>query len=191
MVFTKKNAGIVCTLILVILLTQARFFDFLTENALGRMVLLLLIAFISHIHKLMGLLVVLCIIIAFHYNDEHVVQSYNYYEGFQVDLSGNSMDISGNLADLSGNIHSQLNTIKSNLTNATANANANTTSTTGTTTTETFYGREGFCMSDRETNILRGKQSNSVPVFNKARSQTDGIEPSDGSIFSGAYSLFS
>ena len=189
MVFTKKNAGIVCTLILVILLTQARFFDFLTENALGRMVLLLLIAFISHIHKLMGLLVVLCIILAFHYNDEHVVQSYNYYEGFQVDLSGNSMDISGNLADLSGNIHSQLNTIKSNLTNATANAN--TTSTTGTTTTETFYGREGFCMSDRETNILRGKQSNSVPVFNKARSQTDSIEPSDGSIFSGAYSLFS
>ena len=94
MVFTKKNAGIVCTLILVILLTQARFFDFLTENALGRMVLLLLIAFISHIHKLMGLLVVLCIILAFHYNDEHVVQSYNYYEGFQVDLSGNSMEIS-------------------------------------------------------------------------------------------------
>ena len=51
-------------------------------------------------------------------------------------------------------------------------------------------GREGFCMSDRELNILRGKQSNVVPVFNNYRNQNNDVLPSDKSIFSGLFSSF-
>lgn len=195
MIFTKKNIGIISALVLIILLSQARFFDFLTEYALGRMILLVLITYISYINKFLGLLVVLCIIMAFNYNDTNIVHSYNYYEGFSVDvsgntidvsgntmdLSGNTMDLSGNTMDLSGNIQNHINTIKNTLnTNATANTN-----------TESFYGREGFCMSDKESTILRGKQSNSIPVFNKSRTQSDDVNPSSSSIFSNAYSFLS
>ena len=85
---SKNNMGIVITLILVILLSQSRFFDFLTETALGRMFILMLIILISYTNKFLGLLAVLFIIIAFNQYDMNVVQSYNYYEGF--DGSGNS-----------------------------------------------------------------------------------------------------
>jgi hypothetical protein len=85
---SKNNIGIVITLILVILLTQSRFFYFLTETALGRIFILAFVIFISYTNKILGLLAVLFIIIAFNMN---VVQSYNYYEGF--DISGNSMDV--------------------------------------------------------------------------------------------------
>lgn len=181
MIFTKKNIGIISALVLIILLSQARFFDFLTEYALGRMILLVLITYISYINKFLGLLVVLCIIMAFNYNDINIVHSYNYYEGFSVDVSGNTIDVSGNTMDLSGNIQNHINTIKNTLnTNATANTN-----------TESFYGREGFCMSDKESTILRGKQSNAIPVFNKSRTQSDDVNPSSSSIFSNAYSFLS
>ena len=84
---SKNNMGVVVTLILVILLSQSRFFDFLTETALGRMFILVLIIFISYTNKFLGLLAVLFVIIAFNQYDMNVVQSYNYYEGF--DGSGN------------------------------------------------------------------------------------------------------
>jgi hypothetical protein len=171
---SKNNIGIVITLILVILLTQSRFFDFLTKTALGRMFLLAFVIFISYTNKILGLLAVLFIIIAFNQYDMNVVQSYNYYEGF--DVSGNSVDASGNKAISNNNNSTQT---------------ATTTSSASTTTTsESLGGREGFCMSDRETNILRGKQSNTIPVFNNSREQDDNVSPSDKSLFSSSYASF-
>ena len=55
---------------------------------------------------------------------------------------------------------------------------------------ESFGGREGFCMSDRELNILRGKQSSTVPVFNKSREQINEVDPTDKSVFSDSYASF-
>ena len=40
---SKNNVGAVATLFLVILLSQARFFDFLIDTALGRAILILFI----------------------------------------------------------------------------------------------------------------------------------------------------
>lgn len=37
--------------------------------------------------------------------------------------------------------------------------------------------REGFCMSDRETTILKGKRPNSIPVLNKEFKQSDDVAP--------------
>jgi hypothetical protein len=184
---SKNNMGVVITLILVILLSQSRFFDFLTETPLGRMVFLLLIIFISYTNKFLGLLAALFIMIAFNQYDTNVVQSYNYYEGF--DVSGNSLK-----QDKVNMDKAKEDAMKQKLTYLKNKANTSQTATTSssaasTTTSESFGGREGFCMTERESTILRGKQSNTIPVFNNARDQDD-VSPSDKSIFSGDYASF-
>ena len=198
MKLTKNIMGIATTLILVILLTQSRLFDFLTETPLGRMVLLAFVILISYANQILGLLAVLVIIIAFNQYTQwgNTVQGYNYYEGF--DVSGNvvsSNAVSSNVVSEKPNmlkfkenimkkkIQDVNNKIKS------TSQTANTTSS-ATSASESFGGREGFCMTDRETNMLRGKQSNSIPVFNNSREQDDDISPSDKSVFSNLFSTF-
>lgn len=199
---SKNNMGIVITLILVILLSQSRFFDFLTETALGRMVILLLIILISYTNKFLGLLAVLFIIIAFNQYDMNVVQSYNYYEGF--DGSGNQtassivqdkITIDQAKEDILNKKETELNNeANSSQTATTTSSAASGTTTPSSSTTsgssESFGGREGFCMTDRESNILRGKQSNSIPVFNNTRNQDDDVSPTDKSVFSSSYATF-
>lgn len=191
MKFSKNIMGIVSTLILVILLTQSRFFDFLTETALGRMVLLSFVILISYTNKILGLLAVLLIIIAFNQYNMNVVQSYNYYEGF--DGSGNVT--ATNIVNDKATILKDKENIMKQKINAVNNKTNNSDQTTTTTssassTTESFGGREGFCMTDRESNMLRGKSSNSIPVFNNSREQDDDISPSDKSVFSSSFSTF-
>ena len=62
-----------------------------------------------------------------------------------------------------------------------------TDTTTTTTTTETFGGREGFNIIDRERTMQKGKQSNTIPVFPKSRNQ-ENIHPYDNSTFSNLFS---
>ena len=160
--------GAVVTLILVILLSQSRFFDFLTETALGRMFILAFIVFISYTSKFLGLLAVLAIIIAFN--------QYN-IEGFDVskDKSKDKYE------DKSKDKYEDKSKDK---------YEDNQLNTTTVKTETTAGGREGFCMADRETNILRGKQSNAIPVFNNIRDQDDNVNPSDNLAFSSSYSSF-
>jgi hypothetical protein len=181
---SKNNMGIVITLILAILLSQARFFDFLIDTHLGRMVLLAFVILIAYTNKILGLVAVLFVIITFN-NKMNTVHSYNFYEGF--DVSGNNIPTDGTAKD---KIKDK---IQSNVQN---NMNSNTNSSTTTATssavsgTETFKGREGFNMADRELNMLRGKPSNSVPVFNNLRNQSDDVSPSDKTVFSSEYASF-
>jgi hypothetical protein len=180
----KHITGIFATLILVILLSQSRFFNFLSEIALGRMVLLAFVIFISYTHQMLGLLAVLFIIIAFNHNDMNIIQSYSnaMFEGFgNTDMSNNSTDMSNNSTRTgTGTGTPSLNNmqklkIASNIYNS---LQSNST------------GSEGFCMSDKETNMLRGKQSNTVQLFNTSRGQTDDVSPTDKSVFSSEYSAF-
>jgi hypothetical protein len=188
---SKNNMGIAVTLILVILLSQSRFFDLLTETALGRMFILVLIIFISYTNKFLGLLAVLAIIIAFNQYNMNEVQSYNYYEGF--DVSGNLFDISGNQISSATKIAKETIVSKelkpSNDSNSAQIATTSSSPTSGATS-ESLGGREGFCMTDRESNIIRGKQSNSIAVLNNIRNQDDNISPTDKSVFSSSYASF-
>ena len=190
---SKNNMGVVITLILVILLSQSRFFDFLTETYLGRMFILLLIIFISYTNKFLGLLAALFIIIAFNQYDTNVVQSYNYYEGF--DVSGNAttseivqdkINIDKTKEDLKKQQLSKL----SNQVNSSQTATTTSSSTSSGTSDSFTGGMEGFCMSDRESNILRGKQSNTIPVSNNMSQDDDIVSPSDKSVFSNLYTAF-
>ena len=198
---SKKNVGIFITLILVILLCVSKFFNFMTDTYLGRLVLLLFVILISYTHKMLGLLAVLFVIIAFNYHNGNTVQAYNYYEGF--DGSGNTVDVSGNvgsnivqdkisiLKSKEDILHNQLNAIQQKANSSSQTATTTSSASATTPNTENFYsGREGFGMTDRESNILRGKPSNSIPVFNNSREQTDDVSPSDKSVFTSSYSSF-
>ena len=174
---SKNNMGVVITLILVVLLSQSRFFDFLIDTHLGRMVLLAFVILIAYTNKILGLVAVLFVIITFN-NKMNMVNSYNFYEGF----------------DSSGNVTTQTakEKIKDNIKSDVQTATSTTATTTSSAVsgTETFKGREGFNMTDRELNILRGKPSNSVPVFNNLRNQSDDVSPTDKSGFTSDYASF-
>ena len=184
---SKNNMGIGITLILVILLSQSRFFDFLTDTPSGRIILLALIILIAYTNKILGLLAVLFVIIAFNQNDISVVQSYNFYEGF--DGSGNSTIMKDKLTqDKLTQDKAKEDILKKKM--PVLNTDGNSSQTTATSSKESFGGREGFCISDRELNILRGKQSSTVPVFNKSREQINEVDPTDKSVFSDSYASF-
>lgn len=181
-VVSKNNMGVVITLILAILLSQSRFFNFLIDTHLGRMVLLAFVILIAYTNKILGLVAVLFVIIAFNNNQMNMVHSYNFFEGF--DVSGNTVTtetVKDKIKDK----------VKTRAEDATSNSSATATTTSSAVSgSETFKGREGFNMTDRELNILRGKQSNSVPVFNNLRNQSDEVSPSDKSIFTSDYASF-
>ena len=80
-IVSKNNLGVVTALLLVILLSQSKFFNFLLDSALGRAILILFILFISYANKILGVVSVLFIIIMFNSSD------IGYTEGFVPTLS--------------------------------------------------------------------------------------------------------
>jgi PPE-repeat protein len=213
---SKNNIGVASTLILVILLSQSRVFDFLIDTALGRFVLILFVLGISHMHKIFGVVAVLFIIIMINQSDMR-------FEGFNNTSSANTNNTSANTNNTSSatnsssanaqEIQSNLQQKKQNIQNDLANqynasltssstntgstntgstntssTNTGSTNTGSTNTSDTFVGgREGFNMTDREGTILKGKRSNEIPVLSNSRTQTDDIEPSDKFVFTNSY----
>ena len=187
---SKNNLGVVTSLLLVILLSQSKFFNFLLDTALGRAILILFILFISYTNKILGVVSVLFIIIMFNSSD------IGYMEGFTAPSSSNSNDSST--------------TNNTTNTSTTSNDSSSTSSTTptltdeqkqeiiaklqektkdnSTTTSSTSVASEGFDIIGTENTIKRGKQSNSIPV-NSFMKNSDDIMPFGGS-FSDSYSAF-
>ena len=141
---SKKNMSGCAMLLLLVLMGQSRIFDFLFVTALGRAILILFILGISYLHKILGVVAVLFIIIMFNQRNENA-----YFEGFSTKPV------------------------------AKQKPNKN-------------VAREGFNIVDREGTILRGKRSNTVPVFSKSLNKEDDdveIEPMNNSIFANSYSM--
>jgi hypothetical protein len=63
MPFSKYSIGIAISLILVVLLSQSKILNFFLNTSLGKSILILLLIFIAFIHKILGVVVVLFIII--------------------------------------------------------------------------------------------------------------------------------
>jgi hypothetical protein len=171
---SKNNMGVIATLILVILLSQTRVFDFLIDTALGRAFLILFIIGISYTNKILGVVAVLFIIIMLNQSD------IGYIEGF---TSGNSKNKKLKLKS----DHKQHN-LKQNAQQTTTTTSSVVSANPIVKTSETFVAREGFNIIDREGTMLRGKRSNEVPVFSSARNQDDGVEPTDKSVFTNSFS---
>lgn len=202
---SKNNIGSVIFLLLVILLSQAKAFNFLMETTLGRVFLIIFILSLSHCHKILGVVGVLLIVIMFNSNI--------YYEGFgdksssTTDDSSSSVDTSFNSVDASSNSTTTLNSdqikqmIQQQIAAAASNKKSSSDSTTDSTTDSTSSTRtvskkpnsstssEGFDILGIENNIKRGKQSNSIPVNGFMR-DADSIAPYEGASFLGSFSPF-
>jgi hypothetical protein len=104
---SKNNLGVVTALLLVIILSQGRFFNFLLDTALGRAILILFVLVISYANQILGVVSVLFIIIMF--NNSNI----GYMEGFDGTTGANG----DNGANATGN---NVGTIKNNATGANA-----------------------------------------------------------------------
>lgn len=160
----KKNVGIISTLILIILLSQTRVFDFLIDTILGRTFLVLLILAISHASKILGVVSVLFIIIMFNQS------KFGYMEGFTNDVENmlNNEEIKEKVQTKMGDLR-----IKKQ------NGDVSATTSSSNSSNETFEAREGFNIIDRESSILKGKNSNQHPVSDDQKNKTEQVQPYD------------
>lgn len=173
---SKHNMGAVATLLLVILLSQSKVFNFLIDTALGRALLILFILGISYTNKILGVVAVLLIIIMFNHS------SIGLMEGFTAadNLQQNSKAEKAEKAEKAVKAEKAEKAVKAEKAIKAVKAEK-----------ETFVGREGFNIIDREGTMLRGKRSSEVPVFSSARKQNDDdVEPTDKSAFNSEYASF-
>jgi hypothetical protein len=187
---SKNNMGAIATLILVILLSQARFFDFLIDTVLGRAFLILFILGISYTNHILGVVAVLFIIIIFNQSDIGYIEGFNSGNSTNNKLADDKLKLKDkkDKKDKDKKDKNTQNKIKQNMQQTTTTTSSTVSATPLTKATETFVGREGFNMIDREGTMLRGKRSNEVPVFSSSRNQSDDVEPIDKSVFTNSFS---
>ena len=162
-IVSKNNIGVVTALLLVILLSQSQFFNFLLDSALGRAILILFILFISYTNKILGVVSVLFIIIMFNSSD------IGYTEGFVPNLSStNSVN-----KDINSTTPVTATPVTTTATAAPVTATKKSQDTTG--------GAEGSNLIESDRTIKLGKKSNEIST--QKSTNTENIEP-----FSGIYS---
>lgn len=166
-IVSKNNLGAVVALLLVVILSQARFFNFLLDTALGRAVLIVFIIFISYANKILGVVSVLFIIIMFNNSD------IGYMEAFTPNLSSANT------------------TMKKNDDIKTASPTPTPSPSVPISDVEKVKVKtdaaEGHDIVGTEQNIKRGKQSNQIPATKPAG--VENFAPFSGS-YSDSYSSF-
>lgn len=186
---SKNNIGVVVALLLAVLLSQAKFFNFLFDTALGRSVLVLLVFILAYVNKIVGVVAVLFIIILFNQSNS------GYLEGF-TDASGNKEARTTERKQIKQNVKANVAAKATTTTKPITTTTKPITATSATTTTPATPlqtkltssvqgGAEGFDVIGTENNIQRGKQSNKIPVSQHMR------ESANVSAFDGSYSDYS
>ena len=146
--FKSETCGVICALLLIILLCESKFFNFLIDTCLGKILLIASIIYLSYLNKILGIVVILFIIIIFNNN-------ISFTEGMAN--NSNSNDIKSNNNNINSNDNkSNDNKSNDNKKKPIVNNKDNSIETTNTI--------EGFDIIGAENSIKRGKDSNSIPV---------------------------
>ena len=164
-IVSKNNVGTVIALLLVVILSQSKCFNFLLDTALGRAILILFIIIISYMNKILGVVSVLFIIIMFNNSD------IGYMEGF----TSNTTPMNSKPMNSTPMNSKPMNSTPMNSTpmkNNTANVAEKAKTTNG--------AAEGYDIIGTESTIKRGKQSNTISA-----TKTVGME--NFAPFSGTY----
>jgi len=188
---SKNNIGVVVALLLVILLSVSKVFNFLLDTTLERSVLVLFVLILAYVNKILGVVSVLFIVILFNQSD------FGYLEGF-TDASGNSTTNANQQAKIAAR-EAERKKIRQNIkTNMAAKTEtpATTPATDAPSTPPTPSaismpikgGAEGFDIIGTENYIKRGKQSNKILVSDHMR-ESKNVSAFDGS-FTDSYSAF-
>jgi hypothetical protein len=194
---SKNNISVVITLILVVLLSQAQIFDFFLESYLGRLALLSFVIFIAMNSKVLGLVAVLAIIIMFNYfhiynireiEGAETMSSANKKEEDDSEKKINSKELKDAVdinkkAEIDKPADNTEDKTEDKAEDKTEDLMDNISKKITSALDKKDKGKEGFCMSDKESTILRGKRPNSVPVFSNLRRQSDDVSPFEKSDF--------
>lgn len=169
---SKTNMGGVATIILVILLCQARFFNFMVGTTLGRAVLVFLVLGITCVHHILGVIAVLAIIVI--YNQSNV----DYIEGFTKGSAGDDK-----LPKKMGVASVMPATMSADAKPATMPAAHDKSTDDSKKPAEKAVAREGFNLIDRERVMQKGKRASDLIGVADTRQQSDAVEPNDPSCF--------
>lgn len=155
---SKNHIGCAGLLFLVLILSQARLFDTLFNTALGRVILISIILFLSYLNKILGVIGVLLIIIAFNHSSFRIL-----LEGLETSKA-NKIEVS---------TAKKINTepMKTNDDHA---SNQDTKEPEKKQSKNTVAA-EGFDIIGLENSIKRGKQSNSIPVKERNGTLNDDV----------------
>jgi len=156
---SAKNISVALTLVFIVFLSQSNALQFLLNTYLGRLLFLSIIIFVTANNNTLGLVIVLATIVFF---------NYNMTEGFQQKESLSA--ITNKKQD--GINPKEATVVEDDKAQKKPQVKAKSKAV------------EGFCMSDRELSLLRGKRPNSIPVLSNMRSQSDGILPHEMNDFS-------
>jgi len=151
-------------------------FETITMSYLGRLILIAFIIMFASLNKTWGLVAILCLVIAYQYYERSL--GWIPYEGFENNTDGtaNSNATAVVKATLLKKQREQ---------SASTDASGNTANATTSSATAT----EGFCLTDKESTIQKGKQSNKINV-KKRFSSDNPLEPSNPTLFKDLYASF-
>ena len=187
---SKTNMGGVATIILVILLCQARFFNFLVGTTLGRAVLVFLVLGITCAHHILGVIAVLAIIVI--YNQSNV----DYMEGFTKGTVDDKSMTDDKLPKKMGTAVVKPATMPvddSKKPSDDSKKSADDSKPKDDTKSKDDskpkddakpVAREGFNLIDRERVMQKGKRaSDLIGVADTRKQSDDAVEPNDPSCF--------
>jgi hypothetical protein len=183
---SKNNVGAAVLLLFVVVLSQARVFDVLMNTALGRILLIAFILFLSYANKILGVVGVLFIIIMFNSSSS----SFGMMEGFDstTNMDGTKVNMDGTKVDGSKVDGSKVDGSKvdgSKMDGSHADEAAAAVAANGMKKPEKkiAVAAEGFDILGTENSIRRGKQSNSIPVRKENNMNNDVFAYDSSSIF--------
>jgi hypothetical protein len=172
---SKTNMGGLATIILVILLCQARFFNFMVGTTLGRAVLVFLVLGITCAHHILGVIAVLAIIVI--YNQSNV----DYMEGFATVSAGDKPVDDMAQKKMGTAVVKPADTKKPADDKSTDDSKKSKDD--DKKPAEKPVAREGFNIIDRERVMQKGKRSSDLIGVADTRQQSDAVEPNDPSCF--------
>jgi hypothetical protein len=184
-IISRNNVGTAVLLLFVVIISQARVFDVLVHTALGRILLIAFILFLSYANKILGVVGVLFIIIMFNSSGLNMME----YEGLENNDQMKAARES-KMSSTSDGTHSE------------AVAEAAAADSNGSVAKEKLKeigtilkqkkeaaAAEGFDVLGVENSIRRGKQSNSIPTRRENNLDND-VFAYDGSSIFGNFSPF-
>ena len=167
---SKTNMGGVATIIFVILLCQARFFNFLVGTTLGRALLVFLVLGITCAHHILGVIAVLAIVVI--YNQSNV----DYMEGFTKGPANDKLKDDKSIDD------KKMGTAVVKV--APKDAKKPVDAKKPMDDSKKPVAREGFNLIDRERVMQKGKRASDLMGVSDTRMHSDdAVEPNDPSGF--------
>jgi len=180
---SKKNIGFMITLLLSLLLTQSKVFSFFVNTYLGRTFLVLILIYISYLNNILGIVSVLLIIIMFSNYDFKMLEGLEGLENKENKTEDTEQTEQPKQPKQTKQTKQTEQTEQTELMNTPKEYNIEKK-----TELPENASIEGFDLVSAESNIQKGKQSNSIPVFSFSR-QSDEVLPYDKSDYSSSITI--